>query len=186
RVFCARVFGKPLHETFCLRKDKGRRSAERRIRITNRTTPTNVTACRCSGCGERHGRSALPRASASGALAFRRSVAALARLLPLAQLRAALTGILQQLAPPQTPFTSELLAPRSLCRRGRVRSRPGAVCETARRRRSSLHLQDRIRNVPFDERAWGPVIIVAETLSTCRVMSIDFTSFFQDTRGLCN
>ena len=62
----------------------------------------------------------------AGALAFRRSVAALARLLPLAQLRAALTGILRQLAPPQTPFTSELLAPRSLCRRGRVRSRPGA------------------------------------------------------------
>src|SRR5690349_14519909 len=72
-----------------------------------------------------------------------------ARLLPLAQLRAALTGILQQLAPLQTPFTSELLAPRSLCRRGRVRSRPGAVCETARRRRSSLHQPDRLAKRPL-------------------------------------
>jgi len=70
----------------------------------------------------------------AGALAFRRSVAALARLyawlsfgLRLPESAAACTAT--------TPFTSELLAPRSLCRRGRVRSRPGAVCETARRRR---------------------------------------------------
>jgi hypothetical protein len=48
----------------------------------------------------------------AGALAFRRSVAALARLLPLAQLRAAFPGNLQQLALPQTPL-SELLAVRS-------------------------------------------------------------------------
>jgi len=89
----------------------------------------------------------------AGALAFRRSVAALARLLPLAQLRAALTGVLRQLAPPQTPFTSELLAPRSLCRRGRVRSRPGAMCETARRRRSPLHPADRLARAPLGERA---------------------------------
>src|SRR6185437_8722264 len=40
----------------------------------------------------------------AGALAFRRSVAALAR-----QLRAALTGILQQLAPLQTPFTRGII-----------------------------------------------------------------------------
>jgi len=40
----------------------------------------------------------------AGALAFRRSVAALARLLPLAQLRAARPGSPQRLAPPQTPL----------------------------------------------------------------------------------
>ena len=74
---------------------------------------------------------------------------------------------LQQLALLQRP-SSELLAPRSLCRRGRVRSRPGAVCETARRRRSSLHLQDRIRNVPFDERACFPL---KPTCNDCQELS---------------
>jgi hypothetical protein len=99
-LFSRRIFLRPsfVHGTArkLPQKQKGGRSAERRIRITNRATPTDVTACRCFGRGGRHGRSALPRASASGALAFRRSVAALARLLPLAQLRAALTGILQR------------------------------------------------------------------------------------------
>jgi len=49
----------------------------------------------------------------AGALAFRRSVAALARLLPLAQLRAAFPGNLRQLALPQTPLLARLLAARS-------------------------------------------------------------------------
>jgi len=57
-----------------------------------------------------------------GALAFRRSAATFfsfgLRLPESATARAA-----------TTPFTSELLAPRSLCRRGRVRSRPGAGYE---------------------------------------------------------
>ena len=54
---------------------------------------TSVTACRCSGRGARHAVATLPPQRASGALASRRSVAALARFLGLAQLRAALTGI---------------------------------------------------------------------------------------------
>ena len=55
---------------------------------------TSVTACRCSGRGARHAVATLPPPQcASGALASRRSVAALARLLPLAQLRAALVSI---------------------------------------------------------------------------------------------
>jgi hypothetical protein len=33
-----------------------------------------------------------------------------------------------------------------------ARVRPGAVCETARGHRISLHTQDRIRNAPLDER----------------------------------
>jgi len=58
---------------------------------------TSVTACRCSGRGARHAIATLPPQRASGALASRRSVAALARFLGLAQLRAALTGICRSL-----------------------------------------------------------------------------------------
>jgi hypothetical protein len=112
------------HQSCCLRKRGG--GAPRGARVESapalRMSASEPAASAASATdGPRYRGHPL-----AGALAFRRSVAALARLLPLAQLRAALTGILQQLAPPQTPFTSELLAPRSLCRRGRVRSRPGA------------------------------------------------------------
>ena len=79
------------------RKKRRGRSADRRLRITNRATPTDVTACRCSGRGARHAVATLPPQCASGALASRRSVAALARFLGLAQLRAALTGICRSL-----------------------------------------------------------------------------------------
>src|SRR5579859_1534016 len=80
RDFCARVFGKPRHQTFCLRKNKGRRNAERRggrdpyrkfareraIRLPVRRAPRmfRVTA----------------DIRLRGALAFRRSAATLARL----------------------------------------------------------------------------------------------------------
>jgi hypothetical protein len=52
------------------------------------------------------------------------------------------------------------------------------VCETARRRRNSLHLQDRIRNVPFDERACASEIIVARSLSNRRQRTIDIIALF--------
>jgi len=95
--FCShRSLATPLHES-CPEKKRRGRSADRRIRITNRATPTDVTACRCSGRGARHAVATLPPQRASGALASRRSVAALARFLGLAQLRAALTGICRSL-----------------------------------------------------------------------------------------
>jgi len=58
------------------------REAERRQAHThyNRATPASVTAWRCFGRGARHAGAALPPPCASGALASRRSVAALARL----------------------------------------------------------------------------------------------------------
>ena len=104
-------------------------------------------------CGERHDRSALPR---TARLRAPSPFGAPSRHSPGCYLWLSFGLRLPESAAARaatTRFTSELLAPRSLCRRGRVRSRPGAVCETARRRRSSLHLQDRIRIVPFDERA---------------------------------
>jgi hypothetical protein len=81
---------KPL--MFRLRIKKGRRSAGRRK--SNRPHHTN----RCRHLSAPRARRAprtirLREPPASGALAFRRSTAALARLLPLTQLQAALPGI---------------------------------------------------------------------------------------------
>jgi hypothetical protein len=135
-------------QVLCLHIKEGRRSADRRTgRIRTGTSDEHI---RTRGqCGERHDRSALPRTSRLRAPSpfgapSRHSPGCYLWLsfglrLPESALARAAT----------TPFTSELLAPRSLCRRGRVRSRPGAVCETARRRRSSLHQPDRLALTPL-------------------------------------
>ncbi len=73
----------------------------------------------------------------------------------LTQLQAMLPGMFAQRA---LPAGSQAQCRDSTSRRGRstagrdARSRPGAVCETARRRRIPLRNQDRIRNAPLDER----------------------------------
>jgi hypothetical protein len=74
---------------FRLQIKKGGGAPEGANRI-GRTTRTDVATRPRFGRGARHGRS---EPSASGALAFRRSTTALARLLPLTQLQAALPGI---------------------------------------------------------------------------------------------
>ena len=82
----------PLHEN-CLEKREGGGAPTGAYALLTAPHRTSVTACRCSGRGARHAVATLPPQCASGALASRRSVAALARLLPLAQLRAALVSI---------------------------------------------------------------------------------------------
>src|SRR5579859_3558214 len=87
---------------------------------------------------------------------------------------------LQQLALLQTP-SSELLAPRSLCRRGRVRSRPGAVCETARGHRNSLHQSVRHRLTPLMSDLESPLPASwkqSQARRVGRVVAIDFMWLF--------
>ena len=93
-----RVFVTARHESVASRANK-MREAERRQAHThyNRATPPSVTACRRFGRGARHASATLPPQCASGALASRRSVAALARFLGLAQLRAAFVSIWRSL-----------------------------------------------------------------------------------------
>jgi len=119
RVFLRPSFAKPLHESVCLQKNKGRRSADRRNgRIRTGTSDERI---RTAGqCGARHGWSALPRASACG----RARLSALRR--GTFQLRAALPGNLRRLTLSQTP----LLA--SSSRTGRSAGEAGS--EAARER----------------------------------------------------
>jgi hypothetical protein len=83
--------------------------------------------------------------SLAGALAFRRSVAALAEAFQgLAQSGPALHGRGQPIRAPG----SQLLADRRRGRPGEFPNRPRAVCETTRRHRSPLHQPDRLALTP--------------------------------------
>ena len=90
-----------------------------------------------------------------GALAFRRSTCGSRRDLYIpAQLQAMLPGTWSRRALPVLSCPSLGKAPPASvvnAEENDAQSRPGAVCETARRRRASLHTADRIRNAPSDE-----------------------------------
>jgi hypothetical protein len=137
RFFASEVCGTARHERVASRANKrGRRSADRRV-VRSRTTPTSVTACRCFGRGARHAIATLPPQCASGALASRRSTAALARFLGLAQLRAALSetergrSALLQRAPRGPVVMPDEQGPKP----------PGSgVCGSARRHRTRVRL----------------------------------------------
>ena len=120
RVFLRPSFAKPLHESVCLQKNKGRRSADRRNgRIRTGTSDERI---RTAGqCGARHGWSALPRASACG----RARLSALRR--GTFQLRAALPGNLQRL---KTLLQTPLLA--SSSRTGRNAGEAGSEAARVR------------------------------------------------------
>ena len=137
---------KPL--LFRLQINKGRRSAGRRKR--NRPHHTN----RCRHPSALRARRAprtirLHEPPASGALAFRRSTAALARLLPLAfdfrpgflECAGANGSTLPDASAASTSRTGHSAG------RDDARSRPGAVCETARgnRTRSTFRIASRKR-----------------------------------------
>jgi hypothetical protein len=73
----------------------------------------------------------------------------------LTQLQAMLPGMFARRALParSQPQCRDSTSRRGPSAAGRdAQSRPGAVCETARRHRIPLHNQDRIRNAPLDER----------------------------------
>ena len=88
----------------------------------------------------------------------------------LTQLQAMLPG---QSAQRALPAGSQAQCRDSTSRRGRstagrdARSRPGAVCETARRRRIPLRKQDRIRNAPLGER--DSMVFVTEMVTKVKV-----------------
>jgi hypothetical protein len=110
-ALASEVCGTARHESVASQVNKrGRRSADRRV-VKSRATRSDVTAPTRFGRGARHAIATLPPQCASGALASRRSTAALARLLPLAQLRAALPGNLQRLALLQTPLLASSSRP---------------------------------------------------------------------------
>jgi hypothetical protein len=133
------------------------RGAERR-----KTHPNNVRrararrapACVCGGCAPRRpslaqrlraGRARLP-AHRCGSRQDCDLLTQLQAMLPGMSARRALPERLQTQCRDSTSRRGPSAAGRD------ARSRPGTVCETARRRRIPLHTQDRIRNAPLDER----------------------------------
>src|SRR5215469_12972067 len=126
----------------CLQKNKGRRSAERRIlRIRTGTSDERI---RTAGqCGARHEWSALPRSSACG----RPRLSALRR--GTFQLRAALTGICSGLRYCRPLLLASSSRPdRSIGEAGSEAARERSAY-SARRRRSSLHQTARQRLTPL-------------------------------------
>jgi hypothetical protein len=136
---------------------RGERSAERRIHHVRRANKRRVQirssafgaerAADCAACAARplSGRARLP-AHRRGSRAGFDTRTQLQAMLPGPSARRVL------------PAGSQAQFRDSTSRRSRstagldARSRPGTVCETARRRRIPLRNQDRIRNAPLDER----------------------------------
>ncbi len=131
-----------------------------------RITPTNVAIHRRFGCGSAPRTIRLRRPSASGALASRRSTAALARLLPLTQLRAALPGITgrKREDPPRCLAASTLQASR-IAGRYDARSRPGAKLRVSPAGTALAPSVGRHPLTPLHERALGAVTISASIVN---------------------
>jgi hypothetical protein len=138
------------------RKRRGERSAERRIQPCPPCRQAGNAPLVCVRGGARRRRRCSRNATASGRArlpAFR--CGSRAGFETLTQLQARLPGMFASRA---LPARSQAQCRDSTSRRGRsaaghdARSRPGTVCETARRRRIPLRNQDRIRNAPLDER----------------------------------
>jgi hypothetical protein len=136
---------------------RGKRSAERRIQ----PMPRSTSSCRHEPAASGAARAADKCTQSAqlicfrGALAFRRSACGSRRGFDLpAQLQAMLPELRAQRA---LPARLQAQCRDSTSRRGPsaagrdARSRPGAVCETARRRRALLRKQDRIRNASLGE-----------------------------------
>jgi hypothetical protein len=135
-------------------KRRGERSAERRIQNVRRARARRAPACVCGGCAPRSsllaqrlraGRARLP-AHRCGSRQDCDLPTQLQAMLPGMSARRALPGRWQTQCRDSTSRRGPSAAGRD------TRSRPGTVCETARRRRIPLRTQDRIRNAPLDER----------------------------------
>ena len=119
-----------------------------------RARARRAPACVCGGCAPRSsllaqrlraGRARLP-AHRCGSRQDCDLLTQLQAMLPGMSARRALPGRWQTQCRDSTSRRGPSAAGRD------TRSRPGTVCETARRRRIPLHTQDRIRNAPLDER----------------------------------
>ncbi len=136
---CARALPKPVHEQASRASKSGRRSAERRSRSLSaprqQASPLDLGWSR-------------PRAQKSGALAFRRSTAALAKasrpwLSPVPRFMGS-----GRVSPSITPG-SELLADRRRGRPGGFPNRPRRDYEPRRGHRIPLRFRDRLEKRPF-------------------------------------
>ena len=143
-----------------LGQNRGERSAERRIQPMSAQHQTDVAACRCPGADRRRRqvRAVCANLPASGRAGLPAHRCGSRRDFDIpAQLQAMLPGTWSRRALPVLSCPSPAKAPRpavGLCQRREndAQSRPGAVCETARRPRVPLRKQDRIRNAPRGER----------------------------------
>jgi hypothetical protein len=149
-------FANEQHESFA---SQPRREAERRkAHPTNgRTAHPGVAARTCAGRGSGHSAPArLPALHRGTRQVFQAWLSS----------GPALHGI-GMYDHPSPRAASSSRAGRSASRAG-SRSRPGAVCETARGLPRSLRSQDRIRTAPFGERAASPSTDRRSAVKHCR------------------